>query len=398
MMVMSGFIKLLALWAFASSACASFALQDPEPAGPVVSCRRCQNTGAIDCGKHGKGAAELEADVLDCSVATACKVCSGALRRDCASCGNDRIERALAQRRQQAGTWLRDRRAVVEAVDPQHLLLHARSEHVDLAYGLKPLAVGRRKLDSHTGMHVYIRRIEELRARFVELLELQEADLPARLQVYMCPEQQMQTLLSPQVTGLGATGAVGTKLMGVEAVYCMWQEPRSVRADDDLHRNLVHNIAHLLVANMTPSQRFGNPGNGWVDEGLAHWFEDAVVGRCANYCFEEILVQPGQLYEGGYWRLAVRRLLDQGQLVSLASIAPKNTDQLTFPEHAQAFAYVDHLITVHGGAKFRDFVRRLKQKEPMRDSLTAVYGQNPLAFDETFREWVRQNYSPREKR
>lgn len=373
-------------WLFAASLAAQ--------AAPATTCRSCGNHGVVDCGKHKKAALEQERAVASCSHSESCKSCSGALRVDCKQCTNEIAEGELQARVETVRAWREGLRKSVDAHSKVEPMLHLETSHVDLSFGVAKLTVGKSKLDTHEGMHLYGDRIESLRKLYMETLTVDEKEFSARLRVYMCRDSRQANDLGPRVTGLGGNFAVGTKLMGVDAVYCMWQEPRGLPDDEALHRNIVHNLVHLLTSNMEPAGYFGNPANGWVDEGLAHWFEDKIGGKCTNYCFEEVLTQQGQTWKGGKWRPAVRAMLDAKELQSLAAIAPKNTDQLTFPEHAQSFAMVDFLIAKHGGEKLKQFLKQLKSKVEMRDAMQAVYGFAPLAFDTEFQAWVAANYSP----
>ncbi|MGE3171145.1 MAG: hypothetical protein AB7O97_00880 [Planctomycetota bacterium] len=381
-----------ALVASALAALASGAPVRGQDAPPVVTCRNCGNHGMHDCSKHKKGWLEREQAILFCSVAQECKTCAGALAVDCKVCRNEAAEAELERRRKLAQEWREALRTGIDEHAKGEPLLHLKTENVDLGCGIERLTVGRDKLDTHEILHLYGERIEALRALFLGELQLEEGDFSTRLRVYMCRDGRQSSNLAPRVTGIGGNMAVGVKLMGIEAVYCMWQNPRGLPDDEALHRNIVHNVTHLLLANMAPAGYFGNPKNGWVDEGLAHWFEEKLDGKCTNYCFEEVLLQQGQLYKGGRWKVPVRRSLEAGELVSLAELGEKNTDQLTFPEHAQSFAMVDYLMQVFGGDKMREFLRLLKGKTEMRDALQKVYGMNPLQFDPAFHEWVRETY------
>jgi hypothetical protein len=91
-------------------------------------------------------------------------------------------------------------------------------------------------------------------------------------------------------------------------------------------------------------------------------------------------------------------MVDEGKCKPFAELSILNTDQLDFEAHAVAFAYCDFLITGHGGAKFRDLIRLVKQDKPIRDALQTVYGWNPLTIDAPFQQWVKDNYSPLEPR
>ncbi|MEY4831476.1 MAG: Peptidase superfamily [Planctomycetota bacterium] len=387
------FVAPMASAAILVVACASLVAPSLAQAPVATTCRSCGNHGVIDCSKHKKGMLETERKVAFCSAAESCKACSGALSVDCKQCTNETAQSELAKRVETVRAWREALRGKVDAHSKVEPMLHLQTAHCDLSFGVPKLTVGKDKLDTHEAMHLYGDRIEALRALFLETLHCEDKEFSARLLVYMCRDSRQANDLGPRVTGLGGNFAVGTKLMGLDAVYCMWQEPRGLPDDEALHRNIVHNVVHLLTANLQPAGYFGNPANGWVDEGLAHWFEDKIGGKCTNYCFEEVLTQQGQTYKGGRWRPAVRLLLDTGGMQSLAAIGPKNTDQLTFPEHAQSFAMVDCLLTKHGGEKFKAFLKQLKAKVEMRDAMQAVYGFGPLAFDKEFQEWVAANYS-----
>lgn len=365
---------------------------------PVVACRACANHGAIDCSKHGKAMLPQEQRVEFCSEAAACRTCAGVLRVDCRQCRNPDVEAELERRRELVQAFRQERRTRIDDLSKGQPLLHLRSAHVDLAYGVRPLTVGTEKLDTHAGMHLYADRIEQLREQFLALFGAESRAQPARLQVLMCRDQQSHQTLSPHFTGISGSGSTGTKQMGVDAVYCMWHDLRSMPDDDALHRNIVHNVTHLLLANLAPAAWIGNRGHGWVDEGLAHWFEDRITGKCTNFCYEEVLLQPGAGFKGGRWRVPVRRLVDAGDLLSFPELSTKNTDQLEFRDHAHAFALVDHLLAVHGGRKFAAFVVLLKQGRPTREALQQTYATNPLVLDEDFKAWVKANYPLQESR
>lgn len=356
-------------------------------------CRVCDGAGSQPCSKHGK---ELgpEADPLVrfCSVAAGCKSCSGALAVACRQCRDSGAEAALQARRKLVAEWLEKRRQHADDAVGHRTLLHLETEHCDLVSGLGALQVGKQKLDPHAVLHLYGQRIEALCADFRTLFELTEADMPGRLRVYLFRQQKDHGVIGPRETGLGNAGSTGLKQMGPAFVYSMWQDPRSVAADEALHRNVVHNVTHLLLSQALPVQWIGNRKHGWLDEGLAHWFEDRTNGKCTNYCYEEVLTVPGAGWKNGVWRPHVRKLLESGELPSFAHLSTRNTDQLTFEEHAAAFAWVDHLITAHGGARLRDLVRALKAGQPTREALQAVYGHNPLTIEAPFHAWIREHY------
>ncbi|MCR9244150.1 MAG: hypothetical protein NXI31_03905 [bacterium] len=366
-----------------------------------VTCRSCKSQGNHPCKNHGKAPElareQLDAGTIHCSVTATCKTCAGALGTDCKLCDNEAATTELERRRQLVAEWRQARKTAVDDVVDQKRktpALHLRTPHCELTCTLKPLTVDRKKLDTHALMHLYGQRIESLRAMFVEQFELEDKDLPATLQVFLFESQKDHALMSPRATGIGSNGN-RIKLMGVPAVLCMYRDRRDAKDDAALHRQVVHHVTHLLLGNMQPSHWLGNRKHGWVDAGVAHWFEDRITQRCANFCYDEILLKPGAGFKGGKWRPPVRKLVTTKKAISFAELSTRNTDQLSFEEHAMAFAYVDFLLTVHGGAKFRDFVRRLKKGDTSREGLKAIYGLSPLTVDPKFHAWVRAEYPPR---
>jgi hypothetical protein len=367
--------------------------------GPVT-CRNCMNHGTLPCPKHGRELAleQPAHGTLFCSVAAACKACQGALAIDCQRCVNPAAERALAERQRLVAAWLAARRQAVDALVDNRPLLHLETPHCELVFSIRPLMVGRVRYDTHPLMHLYGERIEALHALFRERLDLADADLPGKLRVFLFRDQQDHEIVGPRLTGVSTSNSTGVKLMGVDCIYSMWQDPRMLADDEQLHRAVVHHVTHLLVSNLVESNWLGNMQLGWLDAGLAHWFEDAVTGKCANFCFEEVLLQPGAGFKGGAWRTPVRVMVDEGSAVPFAELATRNTDQLTFPEHALSFAYVDFLLQAHGGAKLRDLLRLVKRRVAIRDALQQVYLLNPLTIETAFKTWVVANYSPRPQR
>jgi hypothetical protein len=361
---------------------------------PVVTCRDCMNHGCVPCTKHGKFLAQEQAPgTLFCSFAAECKACAGALNTDCRMCVNAYVEAEMERRKQLVREWLQKRRTEIDKLVDHEGFAYLSTPHVELTFGIKSLTVGKEKLETHALMHLYAERIEALRTMFLTVFELTEADLPNRLSVYMFKDARDHNTIGPRVTGLGTQNSVGLKLMGPEYAYSMWQDTRTIPDDEALHRNIVHCVTHLLLSQMTPALWLGNHKHGWLDEGVAHWMEDRIGGKCTNYCFEEILMLSGVGFKGGRWRAPVRKLVDEGKGPSFATLSVLNTDQLDYEQHAFAFAYVDFLVTAHGGAKFRDLLRLVKQDKSTRDALQTVYGLNPLTIDPQFQQWVKDNYS-----
>jgi hypothetical protein len=358
-------------------------------------CRHCTARGVQVCDRHKKGLAAEQAVEL-CSEAIACKTCKGTLQRDCKSCRNEAAEGELRRREELAAAWLAERRRTVDAVTGRDPLLHCRCAHVDLAFSVGPLTVGETRLDPHALMHVYAERIEALRARFLETFGFTDADFSSRLSVFLFKDVLDHQAIAPRVTG-GGSHSMSSKVMGVDCAYSAVHDQRTMPGDEGLWRSVVHNVTHLLLGNAAPAVWIGNRGHGWVDEGVAHWFEDLLTGKCTNYCYEEVGVAPGAGFKNGRWRVPLRKLVEAKKLKAFAALSQLNTDQLDWQDHAQAFACVDYLVRVHGGPAFKKFVVQLKGGKATRDALADAFGLNPLEMDARVEAYIVENYPLEEK-
>jgi hypothetical protein len=181
----------------------------------------------------------------------------------------------------------------------------------------------------------------------------------------------------------------GVKLMGPTPRYTICGNKQFFQGDEQLHRNLVHCIAHLLLSSIAPAGWIGNIKGGWLDEGLAHWFEDKYWGICTNYCFQEANTNVD--FKSGKFRLAVRKMVTDGTQPPIAEVVQQNSDTLTLPMHAVCMSYVDYLLN-QDGAKFYELTKKLKAKVPSGDALQQVYGMRPLEFEASWKSFVLSTY------
>jgi hypothetical protein len=399
-----------------AAALPSLCAQEPQRGGGEdaarVLCDECGHDGVLECNRHRGDELELEQQVEFCSEAIACRKCEGALAVDCKACSNEAAESALAERRRLAQEWLAARRERIEPHldesvkrDARHPIIHLRTRHMDLVCTLAPLKVGKKTYDAHRLAHLYAQRIESLVDDFCSVLEIDPVrGFPLlgtrgeRMEVCLLEERDDYRSLVPHMTAVGGREATSVKEMGQRLVYLVWHDARLLRDDEALTRQVVHNATHLLVSAAHPVQWIGNRGHGWLDEGVAHWFEDRVGDACSTFCFEEIGYRPGDNYERGRWRVGVRKLLESGELTPFVDVYGKKSDELTLHEHAQVFAYVDFVLAQEsGGRKLRAILERAKAGETMRDVLPEVLGFGVLQFDEKFRAFVQETYPIRER-
>jgi hypothetical protein len=133
----------------------------------------------------------------------------------------------------------------------------------------------------------------------------------------------------------------------------------------------------------------GNQKAGWAEEGLGHWFEDRYFGKCDNYCYEEqnTVIE----FKSGKYKLAVRKMVDEGKSPSVSEVLQLNSDQLSPAQNAIAFSLVDYLIFLDG-AKFSALGKQLRKRVGTREALAKVYELTPLTLEVAWKAWVLETY------
>jgi hypothetical protein len=379
---------MLSLALCAASVGQGFAVQspqDPAKAPQAAACKTCKSSGTIPCPQHPKEECVWEKTALFCSFIADCPVCKGTGFVDCKDCDNPASDKQLAARILQVASL----RPEVEKYDTQmgRKLRKAVSQHFTLVWEIDSLKVEKRILGAHELTHLYLDRLEQLFTLYIELLKARPGEIAKRQKIFvwwLVNDQQEATLRFCQQGSQN-----GVKLMGSESAYSVCGNRQFFTTDERLHRNLVHSVTHLLFSHETPSMWIGNLKAGWVEEGLAHVFEDKIFGICDNYCYEEQNTNVD--FKSGKYRVAMRKMLVEDKAPAVADVIQRNTDQLTLPEHVVAFSLVDYLLQREPG-KFDLFGKKLRNKVPVRDALLAAFGITPLELETAWKAFVLETY------
>lgn len=371
-----------------SSAHAPSHQDEPAKPPPFVRCIPCKNEGRLPCAAHPKEEMHLEDGVQMCSLVAGCATCNGTGWLDCADCENPRWVDALATKRaQQAGLKTYTSRFDDEMKRPLRKIV---TPHIMLVWELDELKIDKRTVRHHELMHIYAERLEKLFVDYTTVMGTGARDFKDRMTVFVWSKEADQMEGSTRFTG--QSNQRGVKLLGATSAYSVLGTKQNFRDDTALHRNLVHNVTHLILSHQAPSQWLGNIKHGWVDEGLAHWFEERYWGLCDNYCYEE---QNSNVdFKGGKWKPVVRRMVAENDLAPMAEVLQKNTDGLSLPMHALAFSYVDYLLATDA-AKFNELCKLLRKRVETRDALAKALGTNVLELEQRWKAWVLATYPVR---
>jgi hypothetical protein len=237
-------------------------------------------------------------------------------------------------------------------------------------------SVDGRSVGAHELAHLCARRIEDVRALFERTLALGPSDFPqdsgrtssgadpaaddgsAELRVALLRDERDARRAAPLLVGLDLQ-VIGALRLGSRTAACLWFDPRAIPDDAALDRLLAHVTARMLLSNMKPCIGPGEAGHGWLESGIAHWFEARVGdGRCTTLSFGELVQRPTGTFRRGLWRPGVRRLLGEGAVRPFADLALLQHEQLDLEACAEAFASVEFLLASGDGATFRRLLRR----------------------------------------
>jgi hypothetical protein len=378
----------------ALAATAALALAAPSAAAqggdqPFVRCVHCQNQGRVACPEHDESEMPLEDRVLYCSLVAGCATCGGAGWLDCADCENPSWPDALARKRSQVASVQGPALAKYDQ-EMGRALRKVATENFVLVWEIDELKVDKRPVAHHQLMHLYAERLERVFEKYCAAMQATRRDFRERPQVFVWWHTRDQDEASSRFAGNHSS--LGIKLLGSDPVYTVCGNKQHFKGDEELHRNIVHSVAHLLLSHQEPSHWIGNLKGGWADEGLAHWFEERFFGVCDNYCYEEQNTNVD--FKGGRWEPAVRKMVATDDLPPVAEVMQQNTDGLSLPMHAVSFSYVDYLLALDG-AKFNRLCRLLRQKVAVRDAFAKVYGQNLFEFEGKWKAWVLETYPVR---
>jgi hypothetical protein len=306
--------------------------------------------------------------------------------------------------------WLEEVREIDQVADVQDPLVHVETTHFRITTDVpKITGSDRRTYRTHELAHLYARRLEEFYARYKSMFGIEDANNIKSLHSLMLFEKQAPGYLAaPAYTGLSLRDARTVKRSGGashESVVVGWWDRSEYPKDQDMHRHQIHNMLHQFTS-VYFDLRWYEPGEkpltplwlndkyGWLDEGLAHWFEMQFDGRAATYCFRE--QDMSSRWGSDDWRKNVYKATLAGDIPSFTETSLKPTQSLSAKEHQFAWSWVDFLMA-RDTAVMGKALRMCKQEAPTREILRECWGLSTLGLEEEWRAWVEVEYAPSNK-
>jgi hypothetical protein len=392
----------LLLWWVLGCGSAALPCRVELPADRAIApaCARCNDAGVIECPSCAKSTCtwggEGRVQALFCTKAAACRECAGTRRIDCPACERP-MPAELVQRRADGEAWLARMREIDAKLEGE--LLHAESAHFTITWNLRRLdfdpkeGVSTGGDPSHGAMHVYLDRMEALYADFLRDLSATDRDFCAKTHLMVWQKEHDQEIASLAYTGQASS--TESKLMGRAPVVSIFYDKGNLHEEFELHQACVHQVTHCLLSNVFDGIWPGNIRGGWIDCGLAHAYEIRYFGSVRHYCYVE--ADTLQNFKFGRWEQAVLSGVLAGDERPFLGVTGRNTTELTPEEHMYAWSYCDFLLRKHG-AKFGAVAKGVKAKKQVGEILQQELGLTPGQFQESWKSWVKETYSPKKKR
>jgi hypothetical protein len=365
----------------------SLALATTQDAPPVHdTCGACDDKGTFACGRHDQVAVELESNARFCSFVAGCPECRGTLEVDCKKCTLG--DRRVADARDAWERWMEGNQEHWDRF--KHDFPIGRSDHFLMFWSGDKITVKRERLSDHEAMHLYLDRLEDLYERFKAATGAVDDDFSTVFHLMVWKRFADNRLASEHYTNQPNPNVTGTKRMGAVGIYTVHIDPAHVDPDEsataDLYRAIVHNVAHLLLANVWDARWPGQLQGGWIDAGVAHYFEDQLHQRCTNFCYRE--QDTVATFKGGRWRAPVKTLANKRGRPSFVETAVKKTTELSLEEHALVWSYCEFLISTNPKG-FGEVCKAIKQGNSYRDALKEHFDLTPLTFETAWKKLVK---------
>lgn len=369
---------------------------DDDEKPRASSCLTCKGKGTIECDRHKKAAFEIEEGVLRCSETVACPKCHGTLQMRCPRCKNEpsaKIKKAW----EEGEAWF----AKMSEIDTflgkkKDQVVHGESKHFILSYDIRKLPVGRKGIDMHSGMHLFLDRLEKLYVDVCGDLGVNDSDFLAKTHVMIWERER--DLVKTANKYCHQKSNTKSFLIGAKPIFTIFYNKGYLHEEFELHQAVVHNVVHCLLSNVWDGMWPGNIKGGWIDAGYAHHYELKYFGHLGgvrHYCYRE--GDTNAMFKFGKWEPSILLLVQGNETESFLSIAVKNTDNLTPLEHMHAWSYVDFILRKHP-EKFGTVARLVKERKPIAEVMKTGMDMSPFAFEEKWKEFVRAEYQLKPKK
>ena len=355
-------------------------------------CPYCKNTGKLPNPIYEKGMGPEE-HVIYCSyimeedekaMGLPWIVCERCRNEDCKAKAQAEFDKEIAKRK----AWLAERRKIDADLGVNNPLLHLETKHFKWAWNIPKFTFNRKKYRMHDGLHLYAQRMEDFYKDFQEKHKITDLDNFNSMHQMFCFERQTTGRKACMLYGEQASSIGKVTKQTKPSVFVTWWNKSKTPQDEDFHRDMIHNVTHLMCASY--GTWWWLYEHGWAYEGSAHWWEIHYYNKATSHCFRE--VNSTSNWIATKWPAKVKKAVMAGKNPSITDILPVPGGSLSAKDHLFAWSYVDYMMSMDPHKTIQTF-DILKKKKPAREAFLKVWGWSVLGFEERWKEYVKKNYS-----
>lgn len=288
-----------------------------------------------------------------------------------------------------------------------------------LAAVLQDVPTRTRTLDPWLRMHLYAQRCEDIYARFLELMQVEQSDFPDGTKVWMLDtpywgegphvgqKGKFEVLVLPNKSlfsdyvrehfGLTTLSSQRWNMVERDTLSSTIRTDEGrLRSDLALHGHIAFNLAHNLLDGY---KHYSYDTPPWMREGFAHVFEREISPRFNSFDSSE----GSSAEKGGRsdWVPEVRALIKKGEAPSLAEMVNLKTfAEFDLRHHYVSWSMVDYMIRehpagfagfnakLHGRKDAKGFPDSSNLRDVHRDALRECLGMTYAAFDQAWAAWA----------
>ena len=277
---------------------------------------------------------------------------------------------------------------------------YARADLERLKEIFPKLAIGRDVaiLDEHERAHLYHIRLERLYAHFAALTDnkVPMLGMEAPYEVYLLGDYAEYHKLADDFLGRGQ------KMPGIQHhskekpnFNCFLTSEQQVAQTkgkgDELFSNwTMHNVAHNLVDG---HGNYYRETWGWLEEGLAHYYERRENERYNTFCWTE--GKPPAEFLKPDWESTIYNMVRRGKDPPLSNWCEKlQPGELTGAENGVSWSIVKWLVETEP-IRFTKMLQKLDDYENKPNSEACIqfaFGCSPTVLHQRWREYVLEKY------
>lgn len=314
------------------------------------------------------------------------------------------------KRKADGDAWLAERRRIDEVTGMKPgKIAHVETTHFLIAWGVKRIKTADKKsYNEWQAAHLYAARLEEMYSNYKTMFGIEDRNnMRNKHHVYVFEKLREARRAMPVYTGLiGDTTAKRAGGAKKQSVVVTFRDKSTYPSDDDFFRHLTHSMVHQFTAvyydvswfepgqyGLTPP--WLNDKYGWLDAGLAHWFERRQAGNTDTYCIRE--QDTTDRWKGPDWHKNVLKAVRSESWPSFAEVATKPTQALTAKEHQFAWSWIDFLLLTQDQKNMGKAIRLAKEEYRAAEILKEAFGISIISFEQKWAEWVLVDYAEKAK-